>query len=156
MKRFTVFTIVFLSLFFFESAGGVIYKYIDKNGDTCYTNDPSSIPADKIDQAVEIKEIESDPAIPRRPYSVPTYPLLNNTDAEKQKKQRQRKEKKKQLEAEYAELLKKKEALDNDASFQKRRKKRKYRNRPYIKALEAKEAKINQRLQVLENMLKTD
>jgi hypothetical protein len=154
MKRFTVFTLVFLSLLFFESASAVIYQYVDDNGDTCYTNDLSSVPADKLDQLVEIEEAESAPVTTRRSYSGPTYPRLNNTQAEDRKKQQKRKEEKEQLEAEYAALLKEKEAMDNDESFQKRRNKRKYQNRPYIKALVAREVEINERLQILEGMLK--
>ena len=54
------------------------------------------------------------------------------------------------LEAEYNRLLQEKRELDNDKSFQKRRKKRKYQNRPYIKELVEKEQKIINRLKEIE------
>jgi len=62
--------------------------------------------------------------------------------------------KKEQLQAEYEALQKEKEALDNDESFQTRRTKRKYQNRPYILELIAKEADIKQRLIDIEQQLK--
>lgn len=54
------------------------------------------------------------------------------------------------LEEEYNRLLEEKKILDSNKSFQKRRKKRKYKNRPYIKELVEKEEKIIKRLKEIE------
>lgn len=154
MKKNIVFVLVFLSFLIFNSAGAVIYKYVDDEGTARYTDDPATVPADKQDQVTEIEEAESTASVPKRSHYVSTYPLLNNPDNEILKEQREREEKKEQLETEYAALLKEKEAMDNDKSFQKRRNKRKYQNRPYIKELVAREAEINQRLKELEGLLR--
>jgi hypothetical protein len=74
--------------------------------------------------------------------------------AEDRARERERAQKKSELEAEYQALLKEKEALDNNASFQKRRNKKKYQNRPYIQELVAREAEIKKRLMEVERELK--
>lgn len=125
-----------------------IYRYVDDNGQVTFTNDLSSVPESKRAKVTEQEEIQGayhPPAttIPTRGYTVtPTY---QNNEKIQQKQQ---------LEAKYQELLKEKEALDNNKSFQKRRKKRKYQNRPYIKELVEKEHHIIQSLAKLELELK--
>jgi len=132
-----------------------IYQYVDDQGELHYTNELSTVPADKLDQVTEMKETESDPLPPAPKYSGPIYPLLQQSpSAEELAKQREQLQRKQQLEAEYQRLLKEKETLANDKGFQKRRYKRKYQNRPYIQELVKKEARINQRLSDLERQLK--
>jgi len=59
-----------------------------------------------------------------------------------------------ELEGEYKALLEEKMKLENDKSFQKRKIKRKYQNRPYIKELIKKEQRINERLEEIEKLRK--
>jgi hypothetical protein len=136
-------------------SGAAIYQYVDDDGQVHYTNDLTTVPADKLDQVTESEETESDSTPPAPSYSGPKYPLLQQDPAaEALKLERARLEKKERLQAEYEALLKEKEALDNDESFQKRRTKRKYQNRPYIQELIAREAEIKQRLLDIEQQLK--
>ena len=58
------------------------------------------------------------------------------------------------IKAEYNRLLEEKKKLDNNKSFQKRRMKRKYKHRPYIKELIKKEQQIINRLEEIELMMK--
>ena len=155
MKRTIVMTIIFLGVLW-GIAEATIYEYVDDQGEVHYTNELSSVPADKLDQVTEMKETESDPQQQPAPkYSGPIYPLLQQSpSAEELAKQRDQLQRKQQLEAEYQRLLKEKEALDNDKSFQTRRYKYKYKHRPYIIELEKKEARINQGLADLEQQLK--
>jgi len=60
------------------------------------------------------------------------------------------------LKTEYNKLLEEKKELDNNKSFQKRRMKRKYKNRPYIKEMIEKEEQIIKRLEELELMMKAE
>jgi hypothetical protein len=147
MKRSIAAAILFWGVLW-GIAEATIYQYVDDQGEVHYTNELSSVPADKLDQVTQMKETESDPQ-QQQPaeYSGPIYPLLQQSpSAEALAAQRDQLQRKQQLEAEYQALLKEKEALDNDKSFQTRRHKRKYQNRPYIKELVEKEARINQRL----------
>ena len=57
------------------------------------------------------------------------------------------------LEKEYAALLERKQALDNNKSFQKRRKKRKYKHRPHIKKLVEEEKRIVEMLEMTRKRL---
>ncbi len=130
-------------------SAATVYQYTDENGSIHYTNDLSSIPLDKLPRAIEHKEYESDstsePSVtpePSRSY--------DETTPEEQLTDRKNKE---ALEMEYQQLLKEKEAIDNDESFQKRREKRKYKHRPYIKELVEKEQKIIDRLKEIELMM---
>ena len=136
-------------------SGAAIYQYVDDDGQIHYTNDLSTVPMDKLDQVTESMEAQSDSTPPAPSYSGPKYPLLQqNSAAEELKRETARLGKKEQLQAEYEALRKEKEALDNDESFQTRRTKRKYQNRPYILELIAKEAEIKQRLINIEQQLK--
>ena len=58
------------------------------------------------------------------------------------------------LAEEYAVLVEKKRELDNNKSFQKRRKKRKYKHRPHIKKLVEEEKRIEELLEVTRKRLK--
>lgn len=60
------------------------------------------------------------------------------------------------LKAEYSRLLEEKKELDNNKSFQKRRMKRKYKNRPYIKEMIEQEEQIIKRLEEIELMMKAE
>lgn len=153
MKTSIALAILFLG--WAVTAWAVIYEYTDDSGQIHYTNDLATVPAEKLDQVTEIKETESGPAAPASSYSGTIYPLLQDSQSARDKEREQeRAEKKAQLEAEYKILLEQKEALDNDESFQKRRNKKKYQNRPYIQELIAKEARIKQRLMEVERELK--
>lgn len=153
MKTTTILTLLFLVLFWGIS-GATIYQYEDDNGQVRYTNDVSSIPSDKLDQVIKIDETKSEQPASTPVYTGPIYPLNNlGPSAEERAKQREQAKRKAQLEAEYERLLAEKEALDNDKSFQKRRYKRKYQNRPYIQELVKREAWLIQRLADLERQL---
>ncbi|MDA3916568.1 MAG: DUF4124 domain-containing protein [Deltaproteobacteria bacterium] len=124
-----------------------IYQYVDKNGMVTFTNDFSTIPADKMSEALQYDEIQHDDSIPpvKSPSSVsPPLPSANKAYQ------------KEALEKEYSALLKEKQALDNNKSFQKRREKRKYQNRPYIEELVKQEKQIIKRLAELEGKLNID
>ncbi len=60
------------------------------------------------------------------------------------------------LKAEYNRLLEEKKELDNNKSFQKRRIKRKYKNRPHIKEMIEQEQQIIKRLKKIELMMKAE
>jgi len=155
MKNTVAFAILFWTILA-GAAGATIYQYTDDNGQVHYTNEESSIPADKLDQVTATEETESGPAAPAPKYDGPIYPIIEHAQAveEERAKEKEKARQKAELESEYEALLKEKEALDNDKSFQKRRYKRKYQNRPYITELVAKEAELNQRLAELEEELK--
>ena len=156
MKRYITTAILFCGVLCVVSlSGATIYQYVDDKGEVHYTNELSSVPADKLDQVTVMEETPRDPQQPPAPkYSGPIYPLLQQSpSAEELAKQKDLQQKKQQLEAEYQKLLKEKEALDNNKSFQTRRHKYKYKHRPYIIALEKKEAEINQRLADLKRQL---
>jgi monoamine oxidase len=154
MKKYVALAIVLMGISAATSEAA-IYQYTDENGQIHYTNDLSSVPAEKLNQVTEIEETESEEISPAPAYSGAIYPLLRNSQSESDKKRkREQAEKKARLQAEYETLRKEKEALDNDASFQKRRNKRKYQNRPYIKELIAREAEIQRRLKEIEQELK--
>ncbi|MEN8212131.1 MAG: DUF4124 domain-containing protein [Thermodesulfobacteriota bacterium] len=130
-----------------------IYQYVDKNGMVTFTNDFSTIPADKMSEALKYDEIQHDDSIP--PAQLPSSGSSPLPSANKAY-QKDALEKEKALEKEYNALLKEKQALDNNKSFQKRREKRKYQNRPYIKDLVKKEKHIIKRLAELEEKLNID
>ncbi len=154
MKTCIALTVLFWGILLGTSVA-TIYQYVDDKGEEHFTNDLSSVPQDKLDQVTEIEETQSNQVAPAPAYSGPIYPLLQDLPTnEDLKRQRNRLKKKEQLEAEYETLLKEKEALENDASFQKRRNKTKYQNRPYIQELVKKETRINQRLAELERQLR--
>jgi len=154
MKTTIALAILFLG--WTTASGAVIYQYTDDSGQVHYTNDLATVPAEKLDHVTEIDEPDSEPGAPAPKYSGPIYPLLQNSKSEAQKaEERESAQRKAALEAEYQALLAEKEALDNDASFQKRRYKKKYQNRPYILELEAKETRIKKRLMEVERELKT-
>jgi hypothetical protein len=152
----TTIVIAVLLLGWAAAAEAVIYQYTDDSGQVRYTNDLTTVPAEKLDHVTEIEETESDNVPTALDYSGPIYPLLQESQSEMDKaRERERARQKADLEAEYQALLAEKEALDNNASFQKRRNKRKYQNRPYIKELIAREAEIERRLMVIERKLKS-
>jgi hypothetical protein len=145
--------IFMIALIWSAGVSAEIYKYVDKNGMVAFTNDLSTIPADKISEALQYDEIQHDDSIPpvKLPSSVsPPLPSANKAY------QKEALKKKKALEKEYSALLKEKQALDNNKSFQKRRTKRKYQNRPYIEELVKKEMQIIKRLAELEGELNID
>ena len=139
--------IFMMALIWSAGVSAEIYKYVDKNGMVTFTNDLSTIPADKISEALQYDEIQHDDSIP--PVKLPSSvsPPLPSADKAYQKEA---------LEKEYNALLKEKQALDNNISFQKRRKKRKYQNQPYILELVKKEGQIVERLEELEGTLNID
>ena len=128
-----------------------VYRYVDEQGQERFTNDLSTIPPDQLSSVEEYDEIQSDDSIP--PAKFPTRKSPARTIIKKSSN-KQALQKKKALEEEYQTLLKEKEALDEDKSFQKRRKKRKYKNRPYMRELLEKEARIIERLAEIEEELK--
>ena len=145
--------IFMIALIWSAGVSAKIYQYVDKNGMVTFTNDLSTIPEDKISEALQYDEIQHDDSIPpvKLPSSVsPPLPSANKDY------QKEFLEKKKALEKEYSALLKEKQALDNNKSFQTRRKKSKYRKRPYILELVKKERQIIKRLAELEVTLNID
>jgi len=147
--------IITAGILYAGSAFAVIYQYTDDTGQVYYTNDLSSVPEEKRAGAVRFEEYESD-AVPENASPVfDSMPAPSGTsDSYQQASDLKNSEHQKKLEAEYNTLLKEKKALDNNVSFQKRRKKRKYQNRPHIQALIKKEEKIINRLSELEAELK--
>ena len=139
--------IFMMALIWSAGVSAEIYKYVDKNGMVTFTNDLSTIPADKISEALQYDEIQHDDSIP--PVKLPSSvsPPLPSADKAYQKEA---------LEKEYNALLKEKQALDNNKSFQTRRKKRKYKHRPYILELVKREKQIVKRLAELEGTLNID
>ncbi len=139
--------IFMMALIWSAGVSAEIYKYVDKNGMETFTNDLSTIPADKISEALQYNEIQHDDSIP--PAKLPSFdspPLPSENKAY----QKEALEKKKALEKEYSALLKEKQVLDDNKSFQTRRKKSKYKHRPYILELVKKEKHIIRRLAELE------
>ena len=98
-------------------AAAKIYRYVDDKGQVNFTNDLSIIPEKKRDKVTEQEEIQGTyhPPATRSVRRVPVTPSSQNNE---------KFQKKQQLEAEYQELLKEKEVLDNNKSFQKRRKRK--------------------------------
>jgi len=129
-----------------------IYQYVDKNGMVTFTNDLSTIPADKISEALQYDEIQHDDSIPPAKLPSSDSPSLPSANKAYQKEAL---EKKKALEKEYSALLNEKQAFDNKR-FQKRKQKRKYQNRPYFKEFVKKESQIIERLAELEEKLNID
>jgi len=152
MKQIWV-IIFMIALIWPAGVSAKIYQYVDKNGMVTFTNDFSTIPADKMSEALQYDEIQHDDSIP--PVKLPSSASPSLPSANKAY-QKEALEKKKGLEKEYSTLLKGKQALDNNESFQKRRKKRKYQNRPYILELVKKESQIIKRLAELEETLNID
>lgn len=147
--------LLILVLLMFGTAAAKIYRYVDDKGQVYFTNDLSTVPADKLDGVTVHEEyistaVPPSPAKPQPRVYEPAARLPSQIQAER----RARLKEKEKLESEYNALIKEKEALDNDKSFQKRRKKRKYKHRPYIQDLIKKEKYLNQRLAELENELK--
>lgn len=132
-----------------------VYRYVDDNGVMHYTNDLSTVPENKRMEAVEQNEYFSadSPDNDFAPTAVPDFQQREEADAD-QKAQAARKreleKRKAALETEYQHLLEQKQALDNDKGFQSRRNRRKYQNRPYIKALVEKEQTLNARMAEIE------
>lgn len=149
MKRLCV-ALLFIAVILPSGTWAKVYRYVDSTGQERFTNDLSTIPADSLSQVTEHDEIQSDESIPPAQFPTRISPVPPRVDTSYQKQALQRK---KALEQEYKELLKEKEALDNDKSFQKRRKKRKYKHRPHIKELVKKEAQIIQRMAEIEKEL---
>ena len=145
----------FLGVIFWGRADAAIYRYLDDAGQERYTNDLSSVPPDKLGRVTERGETESAdvPASPSQSYSRPSAPQQDAAAETRKREEAAQRQKRKTLEAEYQTLLKEKEALDSDKSFQKRRNKDKYRNRPYILELKEKETGIKKRLSELEQEL---
>lgn len=152
MKRIWV-IIFMIALIWSAGVSAKIYKYVDKNGMVTFTNDFSTIPADKMSEVLQYDEIQQDDSIP--PAKLPSS-VSSPLHSENKTYQKEALEKKKALEKEYSTLLKEKKALDNNKSFQTRRKKRKYQNRPYIVELVKKEGQIVKRLAELEETLNID
>ncbi|MCF6247987.1 MAG: hypothetical protein L3J69_11575 [Desulfobacula sp.] len=133
-----------------------IYQYMDDSGQVNFTNDLSSVPVDKLADIIKFEEYESDD-VPDKSFTSPwvTSPPPNDVNAANKSLIRKKLEQRGKFEAEYDALLKEKKELDNNASFQKRKRKRKYQNRPYIKELKKREIQIIDRLKELEAQLKT-
>lgn len=154
MKILTI-AILIMGIMLSGSATAKIYRYVDDNGHTNFTDDLSTVPKSKCAEVTEHKETPTTYTSPstRAPESVRTSPSQHPSQTTSQNKERLLQ--KQQLETEYQKLLKDKEALDNNKAFQKRREKRKYWNRPHIKELVEKEQQIIQRLKELEQALKS-
>lgn len=140
-------------------AAAEIYQYEDDNGYVHYTNDIASVPTEKLSEIIRYNELRGDdlltaPASAQQVRrSTGTTAVKKTTRSQKFSQKKRLRTLKKSLENEYERLLKDKTALDNDKSFQKRRKKKKYKNRPYIKALVKKEQQMEKRLVEVETAL---
>ena len=154
MKKTTV-SALLIGLFLWGTSEATIYQYTDDKGEVHFTNELSTVPADKLDKVTSTPETESVNQPPPAPYTGPEYPLLQQAPSQEAIAEKRAQLKKKQaLEAEYQTLLKEKEAIDNNKSFQSRRNRYKYKHRPYIIELEKKDAQIKQRLADIEAQLK--
>lgn len=147
--------ILILGIMLSGSAAAKIYRYVDDNGQAVFTDDLSSLSESNRAKATEHDEIPSTYTSPSTTRAIGSGPTTSpEASPSKSSQNQEKKRQKQQLESEYQELLKGKEALDNNVSFQTRRKKSKYRYRPYIIELEKKEQQITQRLTELEQELK--
>jgi len=151
MKRWTL-CIAAVWALMVGSAHAEIYRYVDERGQPHYADDLAKIPADKRSTVTVHESYESDPAASVQPtFPVRPAPVVMPTTKPSQVEKRRQKE---NLMAEYHALLQEKQALDNDKGFQKRRKKRKYKNRAYIKVLVEKETHLIERIADIEAKLK--
>jgi hypothetical protein len=93
-------------------------------------------------------------------HGMPPRPSISRSDMDDANRKAEALRKKKLhgdkagLETEYGLLLKEKSALDNDAGFQHRRHKNKYKHRPSIEALVKKEGDIKKRMAEIESEIK--
>ncbi|MFH0726990.1 MAG: DUF4124 domain-containing protein [Pseudomonadota bacterium] len=144
-------------------AGAAVYRYVDDQGVAHFTNDLSTVPENKISEVVEgteyqqdtqnQKSIGSDNRIPSRSSHPGSDDEEMNRKAEDFKK-RKLKADKAALETEYGLLLKEKAAIDNDAGFQKRRDKNKYKHRPHIEERVKREEEVKKRMAEIETEIK--
>jgi hypothetical protein len=140
-------------------AAAEMYRYVDDNGVMHYTNDLTTVPENKRLEVMEQNEYQY--AAPADNSAQPTtesdYQQREAEDAIQKEQIARKKELKKRkdaLEKEYQRLLTQKQAIDDDEGFQSRRNKRKYKNRPYIKALIEKEQTIHTRMVEIEAEIK--
>ena len=150
MNRFLL-LIVLIWLVWPQCIPAKIYRYVDSDGYQRFTNDFSMIPADKRHEATVVhEEIQTDDSIPPARQPEPSFrPRPAGSESPK----KQHLEKREALQEEYDTLLKAKEVLDNNRSFQKRKQKRRYKHRPHIKALVEQEAQIIQRMEEIQEAL---
>jgi hypothetical protein len=163
MKRINLFWLGML-FWWVLPASADVYRYVDDMGVTHFTNDLSSVPENKLSEVVKEREAQNDTSGERSNgfgYGMQPGPSFSSSDrdAENRKAEALRKKKlhadKAALEAEYGLLLKEKSAIDNDASFQYRRNKYKYKHRPTVEALVKKEGDINKRMAEIESEIKS-
>lgn len=155
----TTYMLTIMILWLAASASAEIYQYKDDKGVSHYTDEFSRVPVDKQTDVEVIPEIPYDSSQDVRvlPYDdMQTRRLID--EVERRRRQAIRievlKQRKEELEKEYQELLAEKSSLDNNKSFQKRRMKKKYKHRSYIRELIKKEQRINDRSAELEAELK--
>jgi hypothetical protein len=162
MKRI-IFFLIGMIFWVVSPARAEVYRYVDDQGVAHFTNDLSTVPENKISEVVEGTEYQPDThdqksngsgvRIPSRPSS-----RGSDTEAENRKAEAHAKSKldadKAALETEYGLLLQEKAAIDNDAGFQKRRDKKKYKHRPYIEERVKREEEIKKRMAEIESEIK--
>lgn len=134
-----------------------MYRYVDNQGVVHYTNDLANVPEDKRSSVSEESEYQNDSpdvATPKKIAPAPMQRAPFTTDLPSGSLKTDRAKQKAALEAEYKSLVLEKAAIDNDASFQKRKNKTKYKHRPYIEEKVKTEEQLNQRLSEIEAAIK--
>lgn len=136
-------------------ASAEIYRYVDDNGISHFTNDLSTIPENKLSQVVEEIEYKKTPTNEKWGESRKgnySSPSDQNSDPEEDIRKAEALQKKRSkavreaLEAEYQRLLKEKAAINDNEAFQKRKVNPKYKHRPPIEAIGKREEEIKKRL----------
>ena len=141
------------------AASAEVYQYVDEEGVTHYTNDMTMVPVDKRSGVTEYPEIQTEPGTenqihPHANSNVQIRAVEEEAQERRGLREKKLKEQKMELEREYEQLLIERSAIENDTSFQKRRTKTKYKNRPYIQELIKREQQINARLVEIEAKMK--
>jgi hypothetical protein len=162
MKRMTAY--LFSMIFWLVlPASAEVYRYMDDKGIAHFTNDLSTVPENKLSEVVEgieyqrgtadEKSIGSGKSSQSRSSGQDSETEEANRKAEALAKSKLEADKE-TLKTEYGLLLKEKAAIDNDAGFQRRRDKNKYKHRPHIEELVKKEEGIKKRRAEIEAEIK--
>jgi hypothetical protein len=140
-------------------ASAEIYRYVDDNGISHFTNDLSTIPENKLSQVaeeIEYKKAPTDEKWGESRKSNYSSPSASPSDSEEENRKAEALQKKKSkaareaLETEYQRLLKEKAAINDNETFQKRKVNPKYKHRPPIEAIVKREEEIKKRLSEIE------